>query len=219
MRFGNWPFPCRLAAAATVLGLTLCARTAVGQVSPVLVIVPPPATNTVSFNNLTGANGDPFSTYTEGSFTIANNAGSWFKAFVYGNPTPDIFDGPGQNPGIGVLRVTDSAGLFTFVGFDYSSNNGNSGYEIEGFLGVNRVFDETGTLLTPNFNPYASLNPTSNIDALLIHIFPGAGATSINIDNLRVTTVPEPASLALLAACFAGAIGWQRLVRKTCNGR
>jgi len=196
-----------------LLGFASNGQRASGQV-PSIVIVPPPVTNSISFSGLTGLNGDLFSSYTEGAFTIVNTAGLWYKGFSYGSPSPSIFDGPSQNPGVGVLRITDSADLFTFVGFDYSSNNGNSGYEVEGFLGANKVFDETGTLFTPNFSTYFSLSPTNQIDALLIHVFPGFGNTSINLDNIRVTTVPEPFSGALCGMALAAAFFCRKLQRR-----
>jgi hypothetical protein len=162
-------------------------------------IIPGPGhTNTVGFNNLTGANGDAFSTYTEGEFTISSDAGSWFKAFVYGSPIPDILLGPAQHPLTGVLRIIDSSDRFNFTGFDFSSNNGDSNFEVEGFLGLTKIFDETGSLTTPNFQTYSSLSPTAEIDSLLIHIFPGAFTTTVNIDNIRVTSIPEASSVSLL---------------------
>lgn len=45
----------------------------------------------VTFNPLTGSNGDPYSGHVEAGFTITPTAGAWLKAFIFGNPVRDIF--------------------------------------------------------------------------------------------------------------------------------
>ena len=198
----------------TLFASSLYVVPAFAQTTPPVIIIPPPHTNTIGFNNLTGANLDPFLTYTEGDFTISSDSGSWFKAFSFGNPVPDIFLGPLQHPVTGVLRITDSVDRFVFTGFDFSSNNDNSSFEVEGFRGLTKIFDETGSLTTPNFQSYSSLSPTADIDALLIHIFPGPFATSVNIDNIRVTTIPEPSAVAFLAVGVIGLLAARRAGRR-----
>src|SRR5437868_13205737 len=48
----------------------------------------------IDFSTLPGNTDDPFTTYTQNNFTVSSTTGSWFKAFVYGNPVPDIYLGP-----------------------------------------------------------------------------------------------------------------------------
>ena len=49
---------------------------------------------TITFNGLAGANGDPFTTYTESGFTVSPTLGTWFQGQAFGNPVPSIFSGP-----------------------------------------------------------------------------------------------------------------------------
>src|SRR5207249_1601024 len=114
-----------------LLCLVGCAGVANGQSSSFVVLSHP--TNTISFSGLTGTNGEAFSMYNEGDFTIRADSGPWSKAFLYGNPVPDIVDGrPNNVTGVATIIITDAADLFTFAGLDYSSNNGSSGYEFIG---------------------------------------------------------------------------------------
>jgi hypothetical protein len=164
----------------------------------------PPNNVTVglSFSSLTGPNGAAYLGSSDSGFAITPTLGSWYQAMIYGTPFPSIFDGPVNTPGVAALQITDGAGLFTFSSMDYSSNNGDSSYDIEGFLGATLRFHETGTLMgvsTPfHFSTLLSGDPTLPIDGLLIEIIPGAGVTSINLDNIMVTTVPEPGAFGFL---------------------
>jgi hypothetical protein len=157
---------------------------------------------TMSFFNLSGPTGTPYAGSTEGPFTLAPTAGSWFQSTLYGSPAPSIFDGPTNNPGIGVLLLTAAGSPFTFGSVDYSSNNGDSSYDIQGYLGANKVFDENGTLagsISPfSFKTLLSSSSSVPIDGLLIEVIPGAGVTSLNLDNVRLLLVPEPGGTLLL---------------------
>jgi hypothetical protein len=145
--------------------------------------------------------------------------GDWFQSTFYGSPSPSIFLGPVNHPGIGTLLITDSAGKFTFGNMSFSSNNGNSTYDILGFRGTENVFNQTGSL-SGTFGPFGfstlfSLDTTTPMDALVIEIIPGANVTSVNLDSIDVTTVfssltsstPETtSSLLFLGAVFTGLI-------------
>jgi PEP-CTERM motif len=177
--------------------------------------------DTITFNGLPGPTDSPFTTYTEGTFTVTAVGGSWFQGLLYGNPEPSIYDGPIGQPGNATVQVTDSAGPFTFGSLDYSSNNGESRYEIMGLLGATMEFDQTGTL-AGSFPPFgfttlASAFPNTQIDSLLIEVFPGDGVTSINLDNIVVDTVagttPEPGTWILLGtglSCLLARRRWTR---------
>lgn len=158
----------------------------------------------LGFSGLTGPNGAPYLGSTDSGFSITPTLGSWYQATIYGSPSPSIFDGPVNSPGVAALQITDGAGLFAFSSLDFSSNNGDSSYDIQGFLGATLQFHETGTLAgvsTPfHFSTLLSGDPALPIDGLLIEIIPGAGVTSINLDNIMVATVPEPGTFVL--ACL-----------------
>ncbi len=167
--------------------------------------------STITFSGLPGPTDAPFTTYTEGTFTVTSVGGAWFQGLVYGNPEPSIYDGPVGSPENATVQVTDSSGLFTFSSLDYSSNNGLSTYDIMGLLGLTVEFDQKGDLLPSlplafGFTTLAGDFPNTNINRLLIEVFPGDGVTSINLDNVTVgspSITPEPSTLALLATGLA----------------
>jgi hypothetical protein len=162
----------------------------------------------ISFSSLTGTNGAPYVGDTEGDFTVTPTAGSWFQSTNYGNPTPSIYVGPINSPGIGTILISDRVGPFKLSSFDFSSNNGDSSYDVQGYLGQNLEYEETGTLdgsFPPGFGFQTVLDTHAAvpIDGLIIEIIPGAGVTSINLDNIMVTTIPEPRSSCFLAVGLA----------------
>jgi hypothetical protein len=168
----------------------------------------------IEFDGLTGANGDPFTSYTEDGFTVDATAGDWFEAQVFGNPVPSIFAGPIGSPSLSTIDVTENGGGdFTFASVDFSSNNGTSAYSIEGLLNGVPVFLLTGT--TGGFpGPWNTVNDggTTTIDELVITLNPTGGPTSMNLDNINVSPaapVPEPSSL-LAAMVGLAALGLAR---------
>jgi PEP-CTERM motif len=177
--------------------------------------------DTVTFSGLPGPTDSPFTTYTEGTFTVSSVGGNWFQGLIYGNPAPSIYDGPIGQPGDATVEVTDSAGLFTFSSLDYSSNNGPGRYDIKGMLGATMEFDQTGALVG-SFPPFGfttldSLFPNTQIDSLFIEVFPSDGVTSINLDNIVVNTVagttPEPNTWILFGTGLAGLLARRKLSR------
>ncbi|PWU21673.1 MAG: hypothetical protein C5B50_01140 [Verrucomicrobia bacterium] len=160
----------------------------------------------INFADLGGTNNTRYTGSVEGDFNVTANTTNWFRDItVYGDPPPSIYDGPTNSPGTAILTISDSKGHFTFSSFEYSSNNGQSTYDIQGFLGSVLEYEETGTLIAsfpPNFgfNSQGIANSTVEIDGLQITVIPGSGVTSINLDNIGVATIPEPGSLGLLGA-------------------
>jgi hypothetical protein len=159
----------------------------------------------ITFGPLAGPGDAPYGGHAEAGFTVTPAGGAWFEAHAYGNPVPSVYAGPIGAPGVSTLEVVDSTLPFVFSSLDYSSNNGVSDYQIQGFLGAALVFNQVGVLaasLPPafGFNNLASANPGAVIDLLVITVTPGAGVTSINIDNIDVSKVPEPGALVLLSA-------------------
>lgn len=175
--------------------------------------------STITFNGLPGPTDAPFTTYTEGTFTVTAVGGSWFQGLLYGNPAPSIYDGPIGSPGNAIVQVTNSTGPFTFSSFDYSSNNGLSTYDVMGLLGMTIEFNQIGNLapsLPPafGFTTLASNSPNTTIDTLRIEVFPGDGVTSINLDNIVVGRTPEPSTLTLWGMALAGLAAVRRRNRR-----
>ena len=174
----------------------------------------------ISFSSLGGTNLSSYNGSTEGDFTVTTVSGDWLRANFYGSQPPSILDGPLNNPGAASLLITDSAGLFDFGGFDFSSNNGDTLYDIQGFRGSSMLYDLVGTL-PGTFGPFHFSTLTTSgtsdpIDSLIIDLIPGRNTTSVNLDNINVATIPasgpQPvpeagSSLVLLGMGFAGLIG------------
>ena len=169
-----------------------------GQVFQPSIVVAPG----VTFSTLSGANGAPYAGHTEGDFTVTVTGGVWQEAWAYGNPVPSILDGPIGLPGSGSLLITDNVDLFTFGSLSFSSNNGDSSYDIQGFLGASVIYHQTGTLagsFTPfSFKTLGSDSPALEFDSLLIQFIPGPEVTSINLDNISVATIPEPGTVVFM---------------------
>jgi len=174
----------------------------------------------ISFATLTGTNLAPYTGDLEGDFAVTPTTGTWLQATYYGSPTPSILLGPVNAPGIGAIQITDRFGRFTLAGLDYSSNNGDSIYDIQGFLGATMVYDETGTL-SGTFGPFSfstllTANPLVPVDGLIVEVIPGSSVTSVNLDNIQVATVPvvvpEPGAAMYLGLGFIGLMS-RRLLR------
>lgn len=159
----------------------------------------------ITFSPLAGPTDDPYLGHSEAGFTVTPTAGSFFQALVYGNPVPSIYDGPVGQPSTAAIQVTQGGAPFTFNSVDYSSNNGNTRYSIQGFHGASMAFNDTGVLAGVfgpfTFSTLAGAHTAVQIDRLLIQISPGAGVTSVNLDNINVGSgVPEPVTFAMLGA-------------------
>jgi hypothetical protein len=177
------------------------------QIAPLIVVPPPPPG--ITFSSLTGPSGAAYAGHTENEFAVTPTAGFWFQSIGYGNAAHSIYDGSSPTNALvtGVIQVTDSLGLFTLSKFEYSSNNGNSSYDIQGYLGDTLQYHETGTLMG-SFEPFSFrtntvAHATDPIDGLFIAVIPGFGVSSINLDNISVASVPEPGSWLLLTVGLA----------------
>src|SRR5215469_11702427 len=196
-----------------VFVLTFGLSIVAAQAGPESIVPLPPD---ITFSDLSGTNLQSYTGSTEatlaGTFNVTPVSGSWFQAHTYGNPLPSIFDGPVNQASDGVIEITDNQGHFTFSALDFSSNDGNSTYDIRGYLGGTLQYEVTGnfpgTLGPYNFSTLNNVDATIPLDGLFIGILPGANVTSVNLDNIVVATVPvpEPAVVLLLGPGLAGII-------------
>jgi hypothetical protein len=180
----------------------------------------PAKASLITFNNLGGANEDPYTGHTEGNFTVTPTGGSWFQGQIFGNPTPSIFAGPVGSPSVSSIRVEETSnGIFTFGGVDLTSNGApGTSYTIQGFLNSTLVLSQTVTINSVNtFETIASSDTSMLLDELTITGTPGSNVTSFNIDNIEVSesnasAAPEPATLTLLGTGVLSLLGyrWKR---------
>jgi hypothetical protein len=176
----------------------------------------------ITFAPLLGPNNAAYLGHTEAGFTVMPVSGSWFQGLGYGNPVPSIYDGPVFSPGIGSLQITGGASPFTFSSVDYSSNGGQSTYIIQGFLGASIVFSDIGNLVPSlgpgfGFTTLTSGHPSAQISRLVIQVTPTQDVTSINLDNINLSTVavPEPATLLLVVTGLTAFLVKRTKVKKS----
>ncbi|KAA5547019.1 PEP-CTERM sorting domain-containing protein [Roseiconus nitratireducens] len=165
----------------------------------------------ISFDPLVAGNGSPYLGHSEMGFNVTPTVGDWLVAQSFGNPVPSIFENGSDPAEIQIEAV--GGGTFTFTAADLASNNGLSQYEFTGFLGAATVFSQTGSVTAgPPFEFFTIPNNVGvgqAIDRLSIRLTPVQTVTSVNIDNINLSSpnsaVPEPSSFAIfgVGACFA----------------
>lgn len=161
----------------------------------------------VTFNGLPGSTGDALTPYNEGGFTVTPTHGAWKEAHAFGNSLPSVFVQDLVDTPFGALSVTHGGSRFTFASVDLQAFNSPIGFEIAGWLNGVQVFDlATSQAASSAFATILSPSLAS-IDRLTIDVSSG-GAGSFNVDNINVSAVPEPASVALLLAGL-GLLGWR----------
>jgi len=170
---------------------------------------------TITFGGLSGANGDPLTTYMESGFTVSPTLGTWLQGQLFGNPVPSIFSGPlFGSPPTDAVTVTEPGHRFTFSQLDLAANNGSVNFTFTGTLLGAPVFNVSGTELesTAVFETELSGVSSDVIDTLVITT--NILGTSTNIDNIVVTTAAEPTTLGVLATglTLLGLLRWRRRV-------
>jgi hypothetical protein len=105
---------------------------------------------TITFSGLSGANGDPFTTYTESGFTVISTLGFWFQGQAFGNPVPSIFAGPLLGgPSIDAVTIAESGLRFTFTQLDLATANANTNYNFTWTLLGAPVFSVNDVVCPP----------------------------------------------------------------------
>jgi hypothetical protein len=184
-----------------------------------LAAVSPARANLITFS--TAPSGDGFTgPVTEDGFTYSTLSGGLYVN-RWGDPGQDMEGNEGG--GGGVLNIVSATSLdFYFTSLDYSAYNslgtGTQTLTVSGYLGG--VLEGTDTYILANttvFNPSYdnwTLEGANNlagvkIDDLQITLNAGfdvgaPGAFQESIDNVDLSSVPEPAAWAMLLAGFAG---------------
>ena len=161
---------------------------------------------TITFGGLTGSH-VPFTTYSEGGYTVNVTAGLWGQGQLEGDPVPSIFAGPGFDSGFmgqatnSFTLTEDDGGPFIFYDLNLAANTTDVHYEFLGTLKGARVFDTNGDDNDPsrssNFLTISG-DPFDPIDTLTIMaIVANEGSGTVNIDNIVVSL--EPSTLTLFA--------------------
>jgi hypothetical protein len=166
----------------------------------------------------TAAAAGPFTTYSQSGFTVTAASEGWMVVPTFGNPLPFIqfLREAGEPIVAGTIEITNSSSLFTFSSIDLYSSVTPIEFLITGFLNSTRVFTGTGTLPNPmgtfrtlTIPPGAALEP---LDSLVITLFNPVVPVSnpIGLDNIVVTPVPEPGTVALTAWGLATLVAMRR---------
>lgn len=165
-----------------------------------------------------GAAAGPFTTYSQSGFTVTAVSDRWTVVPTFGNPLPSIqfLREAGEPIVAGTIEVTNSSSLFTFSSIDLYSSITPIEFLIAASRNSTRVFTGSGTLPNPmgtfrtlTIPPGAALEP---LDSLVITLFnPVVPFTNpMGLDNIVVSPVPEPGTIALTAWGLATLVAMRR---------
>lgn len=165
----------------------------------------------ISFDDLSGSSGDPFTSYSEDGFTFSRVLGSAAVDLGFGNDAPSVSFG--GDTSVSLFDLTAGGASFTFDGFDLATVDSTVLYSVTGFDGLVPVFTSLSTF-SDDFSTIAG--GAGLVDRVVFGFV--VGGASANIDNIAVSggevpPIPEPAVWAMLVMGF-GAVGYAMRGRK-----
>ena len=165
----------------------------------------------ISFDDLSGSSGDPFTSYSEDGFTFSRVLGSAAVDLGFGNDAPSVSFG--GDTSVSLFDLTAGGASFTFDGFDLATVDSTVLYSVTGFDGLVPVFTSLSTF-SDDFSTIAGA--AGLVDRVVFGFV--VGGASANIDNIAVSggevpPIPEPAVWAMLVMGF-GAVGYAMRGRK-----
>ncbi len=157
---------------------------------------------TINFSGLPKAGFPPFTTYTQGNFTVTNSAGQYYVGDAFGDPVPDLYTYI-ESSTITVAR--NNGKDFTYSSIDLANYSGIGSYDIVGLLNGTVAFSEIGTISGfQTFANYASEASATDINALKITLSNGGGESDLDNIVVKAATTPEPSSFVLLGSGLLG---------------
>jgi hypothetical protein len=131
-----------------------------------------------------------FTTLTRCGLTVTGTTSNWMASTAYGRPAPFIqFVSPAGTTAVAELLVTSAGAKFMFQSVDLYSSTTPIPYAITGVVNSMTVLNIRGTQGNTfgNFATVANPQPTTLLDALLIHLTnPSAPCCSnpMGLDNI-----------------------------------
>jgi hypothetical protein len=175
----------------------------------------------ISFDGI-GADGEPFTFYTEDGFMVFPAGGEpWINNTVYGKPEPSvIFNRRRGDPELwaGMFIRTEDTADFTFSAVDLYSSVTPIPYRFIGYNEGMPMFDLSATMPNTFGQFVTAFNAASDvlIDLLYIELvnpFNQIGGNPVGFDNVVVSfaaEVPEPSTASLAAFILAGGVALRR---------